>query len=546
MHQIFLILCFLTPLLGRSASNSLAFLALSVCLVIITSKRRWSYVQWAAPFLAVLFGWVILVITQILGLEGLESLWSWNGVKGLYYWFSQPGLSEIAGLKYSLNIFTLVLVVIVVWEYRAQSKKIQRFILLGSLIASLVIIAEYCGLVSSFLPRRGNFWIHLERFSGTFKDPNSAGVFLSLLTPFVFSGLFSRIFKESIFGLIVLSAGLVTGSRTFMLAAIISFVLMFPSGRSKKILFAILGVTFLVLISWANLSPQSYRENVELLPQSGERLALMLVEKSGNESLESRSTFLDISMAMWRDHPIFGVGPGSFPSLVTTYSSSLGIDLKGWRDNSNNFYTGVAAELGVIGLIALIISILGIRPNKVSSKPELTACLLIPLLLLSGPHFNFIEVAILSGILIGLAIEPVTLGLVFRSRFIKLTSLIFLCAVVSFARFPQFGLFAPERDNKSEHWTSVTATWVQLCREGIGLVKFKVPQAADSKPVTITLAATHSETKQLTVTSNSDQQVVFRCDQEPLGIHLIVSPPWRPSSNSGSKDSRVLGVRILE
>lgn len=504
--------------------------------------------------MGILLGWAIILLFKDLGIDGLKSLWDWNGIKGFYYWILQPGLPHLEGLENSINIFVLVLIVAAIWNFSRSRNEIQNALWWGTVVASVILLAEAGGFLSNLFPRRGAFWVHLERYSGTFKDPNSAGIFLSLLTPFVIHRILNRRWLDILFGLVVLSAGLVTGSRTFMIAVVIAILLMWPKNNSRKFIFGALCGLFLLVVAWSQLAPESYKNFSSHLPRSGERLALLFVSETGNESLEGRSLFIKIALSIWKDYPVFGVGPGSFSSLTAEYASELGKDLKGWSDNSNNFYTGVAAELGIVGLIGLLLSIVGIKFKNEIENPGRAALILLPILLISGPHFHFIEVAVLSGILIGLFTEPRIIGINIPfgfSKMQKLSSSAFFILVVVFANFPESGLFAVERvqgDEKSSYqrWSSVTAYWEQPCLNGLSELKFFSPNANRNRPIEINITPEDQDSELVVVKSPVSQSTKFTCQGVSLRIRISVTPPWMPGLVSNSKDRRILGVRIVE
>ena len=52
---------------------------------------------------------------------------------------------------------------------------------------------------------------------------------------------------------------------------------------------------------------------------------------------------------MWRDHPVLGVGVGNYPIAYARYS------LPKWRmalGHAHNYYLNIAAETGLLGLLA--------------------------------------------------------------------------------------------------------------------------------------------------------------------------------------------------
>lgn len=80
----------------------------------------------------------------------------------------------------------------------------------------------------------------------------------------------------------------------------------------------------------------------------------------GQESVELRSVsdrlvFMDFAFRSIRERPIFGVGIGNFPWRTSYYLVETDFDLRG--DNVHNVLLSVTAELGIIGLVLVLMAI---------------------------------------------------------------------------------------------------------------------------------------------------------------------------------------------
>lgn len=123
-------------------------------------------------------------------------------------------------------------------------------------------------------------------------------------------------------------------------------------------------------------------------PQLGTRLSSLeaiggfFVEEQGltsaDTSVQSRLAENLTAIAVFADHPIIGVGPGQFSSYYREYAVEVGGVIRAEDRQAHNLYLGMAADAGVLGLIALL-AILGItlfdlrraRSRWITARPEL-------------------------------------------------------------------------------------------------------------------------------------------------------------------------------
>jgi hypothetical protein len=213
-------------------------------------------------------------------------------------------------------------------------------------------------------PSLGNirFFINIERLNATFKDPNSFGLFLSILIPLLLGLIFSS--KKPIKYVYVLPLGLAfaafpwAGSRSSMLALLISIPLF----------------AFLAL----KTSPISSKKKCKILAGAGFGgvvITVALVVFAGNTNLFQRIEFnlkalsqkqalqriLDPGrMRLWqagwsllRAYPIAGVGLGAY--IVELPNTQSGQDMYGGHtDSTENYFLQSGAELGLVGLILVL------------------------------------------------------------------------------------------------------------------------------------------------------------------------------------------------
>jgi O-antigen ligase/tetratricopeptide (TPR) repeat protein len=78
--------------------------------------------------------------------------------------------------------------------------------------------------------------------------------------------------------------------------------------------------------------------------------ATSIVDRS-DYSIQGRLNFWRAGLAIFRDHPLVGTGPGTFAIVHAAYQK----DVRYYARDAHNFYIQILAEMGVIGLGALLV-----------------------------------------------------------------------------------------------------------------------------------------------------------------------------------------------
>jgi hypothetical protein len=538
------LLAFLTPLLGRIAPDGLALLTLVFAISALVRGKDLKLISWGAPLLGVYCGWLVLLLWNGLGIEGAQVLISWGGVTRILDWLRSENLNGFGWFVSFRNLFILLASFGLIAICGEDREKIQKGLLLGTFIAALSLILDNYGVISQFLPKANIHWENINRVSGLFADPNSAGIFLGLMIPFIIPPIFARNFFYLIVAATIITAGLMSGSRSFIIALALSTFFYIPRPNIRKAIAAIAAVLFIATLIFAKFYEESYTKGAAYLPRSLERVALTLVNSEGNDSFESRTIFGKMAFAMFQDYPLAGVGPNGFRGHFNEYEKKIGIDLEGWEDNANNFYLGIVAELGVIGVVGLLLTVFGLKPNPKAGREEKHAALILALLLILGPHFDFVEVAIESGLLLGLAFIPRNLDTRASWRYLY-TGLILLLAVFLVGSFGNLGVYKGASTGDNARWTSVRAYPVMPCLDGQSLVQFEAHHASAATPVTVKLNAGEQVFTEI-LASREMRTVSFGCPGEQLEIEIITEPPFRPASNNPLRPNKIIfGVNIL-
>ena len=78
--------------------------------------------------------------------------------------------------------------------------------------------------------------------------------------------------------------------------------------------------------------------------------ATSIVDRS-DYSIQGRLNFWRAGLAIFRDHPLVGTGPGTFAIVHAAYQK----DVRYYARDAHNFYIQIMAEMGVMGLAALLV-----------------------------------------------------------------------------------------------------------------------------------------------------------------------------------------------
>lgn len=135
-----------------------------------------------------------------------------------------------------------------------------------------------------------------------------------------------------------------TGSRVAIVAVIVSSLLAFVAGAigagRRTLWLAVAGVAVIIAVAATAAMVYPSKRNLNV-----------------PASVESRVVLFRTGVAMVKDSPAFGIGVGRFLELSEHYGSAdiariLEVDRT--RDNAHNNFLQVAAELGVVGIVAFL------------------------------------------------------------------------------------------------------------------------------------------------------------------------------------------------
>lgn len=201
--------------------------------------------------------------------------------------------------------------------------------------------------------------ITTPRHAGPLLDSNFWGRNLVLGLPLAFALLHRSMFSSRVlqvgWGLAtaaMLGGIYLTQSRgTFLATGVVTVAWVVASGpriRRRALLVAPLAILVLLIPGIGNrllnlMSAFEYKPAYTIDP-----------------SLVERAAVQEIAAVIFRDHPLFGVGPGSFHEVFYEYATRARGVLIGIASAPHNIYLELGAESGLVGLAGWLVLIIGI------------------------------------------------------------------------------------------------------------------------------------------------------------------------------------------
>ncbi|MGQ9617757.1 MAG: O-antigen ligase family protein, partial [Candidatus Aminicenantia bacterium] len=226
-----------------------------------------------------------------------------------------------------------------------------------------------------------DFWVKIRRVNGLASDPNSLGITISLIIPFLLFLIFKekKVFLVSLLPIFLISLFL-SGSRSGFLNLFFStslFLFLILKFRREKIIFVLYALLFVSLsaITIYVLRPEKINLSYRLW------LSINQLKKGDIEKLSMGRTLLwKAGYHMSKDFPLCGVGLGAYvvelPNFYKIYNitpvASLGDYQRGLSppltDTSGNLYIQLLSETGFPGFLSF--SIFWFYTLIVSSKEK--------------------------------------------------------------------------------------------------------------------------------------------------------------------------------
>lgn len=317
---------------GAQAGASYAF----AWLVIMGLLFGWKFLpELTKPEKQLFIGFAILVVvvalTVIFGnnlkedLRGLDKyaalLWAFPAYLAIRRFVKEPGRPLIAGLLIA-PIWTLMLGV--GWDPSRIIPSLSLSMRLDGAYINSIILSNLTALFSILL---------------------LASVILVLRHPV------AR-FIGTLMGLLGIVIVVATASRNgmFFLPVGITLMLFLLHRHLSKRHWVILTVIAVVLIGLFQLNP-----NNQAKQRASIAIETLVHGNNADHSTTSRLAMWQDSILIWKNHPILGVGPGSFRSTIDAMQASGETQTAYTYTHAHSIYFQAVATIGALGLLAILL-----------------------------------------------------------------------------------------------------------------------------------------------------------------------------------------------
>jgi len=211
------------------------------------------------------------------------------------------------------------------------------------------------------------------RAYGTFEQPNPYGGYLGLTLPLAIGLLAAAVLGfgqwprgrrlavlafAGVGAALMLAALVMSWSRGAWLgfaAAVLAMgvALVARSGRGAVVVVVLVAVVVYALLAGglASVPPSLVQRFSDFIPYLGMLDVRGVEVTDANFAVLERMAHWQSAVAMWTDHPWFGVGIGNYEPIYTRYALPL------WSlplGHAHNYYLNIAAEAGLVGLLAYL------------------------------------------------------------------------------------------------------------------------------------------------------------------------------------------------
>jgi len=398
----------------------------------LPARWRWPLITWA---MVVAIAWPIVFLREadfapwILPLERVS-----NTSIGIGPW--QVGLN-IVYFAIGHNVGILFIDALCRW-YASERDRFRREVLAPMAAAAAVacVVAFYQGFVDlGFLNRP--FWTYMIRASGTLADPNKLGAVTAFWTigAVVFARRMARPWSTVVtVTALMLGIGAVwlCGSRTGLAAVVVSVAIAAVEGirhwrstrsstriDTRRVIvmgagLLVMAIALVALLQNASTHTVIARGTWTYIPFYGDKS----VSESINELLWERNGYGPAAIEMIKEHPIDGIGVGTFHALVIDYGKTVGYSIT--TDNAQSWLRHIIAEFGLVGSI-----------------PMLWWCVVLVMMLFAKQSTgDRLSLGMLRGVLIGFAVASI-FGMPAQSIAIVVTFWVFVFWFFSESAFAQ-------------------------------------------------------------------------------------------------------------
>lgn len=184
----------------------------------------------------------------------------------------------------------------------------------------------------------------LARVGGALEGPNQLGAFLGIVLPLTLSlSIGTRVRAENVLALALGAVALLmTFSRAGVVACAAACILVLVLRiRARGVVLAV------VTVAWLAIGAMAFDHAVT----GGGAFSKIFPARATdayNGGLGTRPELWHGAIAMWRAHPLLGVGPGNYELEIAAFAPGV-------RTHANNYYLQALSEQGLVGLLLFLL-----------------------------------------------------------------------------------------------------------------------------------------------------------------------------------------------
>lgn len=279
---------------------------------------------------------------------------------------ADPQRTYNASMDYLKDAIIVVIVAILLQRGRMLRQVMWALLAAGIFMGTITVIQYLTGTFTNNYAGFAQSPIeHLvgetsgHRVSGPIGDPNFYAQIMLALIPLAMDRLWNekgRLARLiSLWALVVIALSVVfTFSRGAFVAMIAMLGVMLLLNPPRPIALAI---TILLGLALIRFIPDEYTARMATLTDFFSQETS--TTPAGDASIRGRTSEVLVGWMMFVDHPILGVGFNNYPVHYQSYSRQLGLDPRTEQRSAHNLYIEVAAETGLLGLLAFGILVFG-------------------------------------------------------------------------------------------------------------------------------------------------------------------------------------------
>ena len=266
----------------------------------------------------------------------------------LFYWFwIALCVSSVLGMdfetsfntvySYTVECSVFILILYAIHDEEGY-RKINEYMLLVLVLYVLLSFREFLGGRFSYAMGM----VRMVGFDETYGQSNSFATTIVLSYPllwlFLRTRFISRLVRYTLYGYIPLSLFCLfeTGSRGGFVQCLVFVMLLFWKSKRKFLYLALAIVMFFVV--WHLIPPEMQDRYYSLIDPSVAPSA-----KSAHESAEGRIDGIKQGIRMWKENPVFGIGPGN---LIYTWPIAR---------QAHNLAAQLLSDLGLFGTVPFVL-----------------------------------------------------------------------------------------------------------------------------------------------------------------------------------------------